>query len=61
MADYAIGDKVRMKKKHPCGNDIWTIIRVGMDFRIKCNNCGRSVLIPRTKFEKSVREHFTQE
>jgi len=61
MADYAIGDKVQMKKKHPCGNDIWTIIRVGMDFRIKCNNCGRSVLIPRTKFEKSVREHFAQE
>ncbi|NLM45763.1 MAG: DUF951 domain-containing protein [Firmicutes bacterium] len=61
MADYAIGDKVRMKKKHPCGNDIWTIIRVGMDFRIKCVNCGRSVLIPRTKFEKSVREHFKQE
>ncbi|MDW7650896.1 MAG: DUF951 domain-containing protein [Bacillota bacterium] len=55
MADYAIGQRVRTKKAHPCGNDIWTIIRVGMDFRIKCTECGRSVMIPRTKFEKSVR------
>ncbi|HHX74672.1 MAG TPA: DUF951 domain-containing protein [Firmicutes bacterium] len=61
MADYAVGDKVRMKKMHPCGNDVWIIIRVGMDFRIKCITCGRSVLIPRTKFEKGVREHFKQE
>lgn len=56
MGDYAVGDKVRMKKMHPCGNDVWSIIRVGMDFRIKCIKCGRSVMIPRVKFEKSVRQ-----
>lgn len=56
MGDYFIGDKVRMKKPHPCGSDVWTIIRVGMDFRIKCTKCGRSVMLPRTKFEKSVRQ-----
>ncbi|NLZ93358.1 MAG: DUF951 domain-containing protein [Firmicutes bacterium] len=56
VGDYAVGDKVRMKKMHPCGNDVWSIIRVGMDFRIKCIKCGRSVMIPRVKFEKSVRQ-----
>ena len=58
MADFAVGEKVRMKKMHPCGSDMWTILRVGMDFRIKCINCGRSVLVPREKFEKSVRERL---
>ncbi|NLM51642.1 MAG: DUF951 domain-containing protein [Firmicutes bacterium] len=58
MADFSIGEKVRMKKPHPCGGDIWTIIRVGMDFRIKCTTCGRSVMLPRAKFEKSVRQRL---
>jgi hypothetical protein len=49
-----------MKKVHPCGGDVWTIIRVGMDFRVKCVECGRSVMIPRGKFEKSVREILTE-
>ncbi len=56
MAEFTLGMRVRMKKPHPCGSDVWTIIRVGMDFRIKCVQCGRSVLLPRTKFEKGVRE-----
>jgi len=56
MADFYLGQKVRMKKPHPCGSDVWSIVRVGMDFRIKCAKCGRSVMLPRTKFEKGVRE-----
>ncbi len=56
MPEYSVGQKVRMKKQHPCGSDAWTIIRVGMDFRIKCVQCGRSLMLPRQKFEKSVRE-----
>lgn len=53
---YAIGQIVRMKKKHPCGGDTWQIIRVGMDFRIKCLKCGHSVLLPRRRFERRVKE-----
>jgi hypothetical protein len=53
---FNLGDIVRMKKTHPCGSDQWEIIRVGMDFKIKCRGCGRRVMLPRPKFEKSVRE-----
>ncbi|MFY9139522.1 MAG: DUF951 domain-containing protein [Thermacetogeniaceae bacterium] len=53
---FSIGDVVRMKKQHPCGNDQWEIMRVGMDFRIRCLKCGRMVMLPRPKFEKSVKE-----
>jgi hypothetical protein len=49
---YAVGDIVRMKKAHPCGSDTWEILRVGMDFGIKCQGCGHYVMMPRPKFEK---------
>ena len=52
---YALGDIVRLKKKHPCGSFNWEILRVGMDFRLKCQGCGHLILIPRTKFEKMVK------
>ena len=43
---YTIGTKVIMKKQHPCGTNEWEITRVGADIKIKCLNCGRTVLIP---------------
>lgn len=52
---YELGDIVRLKKKHPCGSFNWEILRVGMDFRLKCQGCGHLILIPRTKFEKMVK------
>ncbi|WP_366923536.1 DUF951 domain-containing protein [Metallumcola ferriviriculae] len=56
MVKYLLGDIVKMKKQHPCGSDQWEVMRTGMDFRIKCLGCGRQVMLPRRKFEKSVRE-----
>lgn len=61
MNQYAIGQIVQMKKNHPCGSDRWRIIRIGMDFRIKCLKCGRSVLLPRSHFEKRVKCVLTEE
>lgn len=52
---YRLGDIVRMKKPHPCGSNEWEILRVGMDFRLKCQGCGHLVMLPRPKFEKMVR------
>ncbi|GAW93707.1 DUF951 domain-containing protein [Calderihabitans maritimus] len=56
MNKFSLGDIVRLRKPHPCGNYEWEITRTGMDFRIKCLKCGRQVLIPRRKFEKSVKQ-----
>ena len=53
---YEVGDVVRMKKQHPCGSDLWEILRTGMDFGIKCKGCGRFVMLPRPKFEKMAKE-----
>ena len=54
--DYKVGDIVRMKKAHPCGSYEWDVLRVGMDFGIKCRGCGHYVLLPRAKFVKAVLE-----
>ncbi|MHB9095074.1 MAG: DUF951 domain-containing protein [Eubacteriales bacterium] len=51
-----VGDIVKMKKAHPCGNDQWEVMRTGMDFRIKCLGCSRQVMLPRPKFEKGVKK-----
>ncbi|MDL4840941.1 DUF951 domain-containing protein [Aquibacillus rhizosphaerae] len=53
---YQINDVVQMKKPHPCGENRWRVIRMGMDIRIKCEGCGHSVLIPRKKFESKMKK-----
>ena len=58
---YKVNDVVHMKKKHPCGSDTWTILRVGMDFGLKCNGCGHFVMMPRVKFEKMAKAIVTEE
>ena len=54
--NYEVGTKVIMKKQHPCGTNEWEITRVGADIKIKCLNCGRTVLIPRVEFNKKVKK-----
>ena len=53
--DVRVGDVLRMKKAHPCGSVEFTVLRVGMDFKIRCNGCGREVMIPRLKCEKNIK------
>lgn len=57
---YQVGDVVKMKKTHPCGGVLWEVMRIGIDFRIKCLTCGRVLMIPRPKFEKSVKMLISQ-
>lgn len=53
--EYQMGSLVVMKKQHPCGTNAWEITRVGADIRIKCLNCGRSIMIPRVEFNKKLK------
>ena len=53
--DIQIGDVVTLKKQHPCGNFEWEVLRIGIDFRLKCMGCGHQVMLPRKQVEKSIR------
>ena len=57
--DFQVGDLVRTKKNHPCGGNEWEVLRVGADFRIRCTTCDRMVMVPRSKFEKSVKANLS--
>lgn len=54
--DVRVGDVLRMKKPHPCGSQEFTVLRVGMDFKIRCTGCGREVMLPRAKIEKNIKK-----
>ena len=58
---YDLGTKVIMKKQHPCGTNEWEVVRVGADIKIKCLNCGRTVLIPRIEFNRKVKRIVEEE
>ena len=53
--EFQIGDVIKMKKPHPCGSSEWEILRVGMDFRLKCMGCGRQVMVSRKLVVKNFR------
>ncbi len=56
----SLGDVVQMRKAHPCGSDRWEIIRTGADIKIKCNGCGRIVMMDRETFLKRRKKVLVQ-
>ena len=55
IPDVAPGDRVTLRKPHPCGGTEWEVTRTGADIGLKCVVCGRDVLLPRHEFRTSVR------
>lgn len=51
--DFKVGDCITLKKQHPCGSKNWEILRVGMDFRLKCMGCSHMIMVPRKMVEKN--------
>ena len=54
--DIKVGDTLKLKKKHPCGSQMWKVLRVGIDFRLSCVGCGHQIMIARKQAEKNVRQ-----
>ena len=54
--DVRVGDVLVMKRKHPCGSIEFSVLRSGMDFRLRCLGCGREFMIPRSKAEKNIKK-----
>ena len=57
-ARIGIGDQVEMRKPHACGGNLWTVTRTGADVRVRCDRCGRSVMLSRERFARAVRRHL---
>lgn len=55
LNQYNKGDIVKLKKGHPCGENRWKVLRIGVDFKLECCKCNRQVWISRIDFLKRVR------
>ena len=58
---FEVNDKLCLKKKHPCGSDIFTVARCGSDVRIICDGCGRDLTLSRETLEKIIKKVITTE
>jgi hypothetical protein len=46
-----LGDVVRLRRAHPCGASDWQIDRLGADIGLRCQGCGRHVMLDRRLLE----------
>jgi hypothetical protein len=56
VLNVLLGDVVRLRRRHPCGADTWLIDRLGADIGLRCQGCGRHVLLERATLERRLRE-----
>lgn len=57
---FYVDDVVRLRKPHPCGSTDWVVVRVGADIGIRCQTCGRRVLLPRRTIEKRLKTFISR-
>jgi len=51
-----IGDRLRLRKPHPCGGYDWEVVRLGADIGLRCETCGRRILLPRAEVERRTKQ-----
>lgn len=59
--DLRLNQRVELKKQHPCGGKVWTVLRVGMDIKLRCERCGHELMLPRSKAEKAIKKILSEE
>ncbi|MCI8272855.1 MAG: DUF951 domain-containing protein [Clostridia bacterium] len=59
--EYNKGDIVKTKKPHPCGSKQWEILRIGVDFKLKCQGCGHVVILERPKALKIITKKIEEQ
>lgn len=60
VVDFRLGDVVRLRKPHPCGSYEWQVTRMGADIGLRCQKCGRRVLLARTALERRLKEFVSR-
>ena len=53
---FNVGDKIEVKKPHPCGSSFFRVLRCGSEVRLVCEGCGRDLTIDRLKIEKIIKK-----
>ena len=53
-----LGDRLRLRKQHPCGSFDWEVVRLGADIGLVCEGCGRRILLPRSEVERRTKQRL---
>lgn len=56
--DLRIGDRIGMRKAHPCGSHEWRVARLGADIGLVCEGCGHRILMDRLDVERRFTGHL---
>ncbi len=54
VLELYLGDILRLQRRHPCGGDTWLVDRLGADIGLRCESCGRHVLVARPSLERRI-------
>jgi hypothetical protein len=54
--DFRLGDRLQLRKPHPCGGYEWDVVRLGADIGLVCRTCNHRILLPRTTLERRVKK-----
>jgi hypothetical protein len=54
VVELYLGDVLRLRRRHPCGGETWLVDRLGADIGIRCETCGRHVLVGRPALERRI-------
>lgn len=55
VVPFAVGDKVVLRKPHPCGSSTWEVYRIGADIGLSCSGCGRRVMLERPLVQRRMK------
>ena len=58
---YDLGSLLVLKKGHPCGENLWEVVKLGADIRLKCTKCNRLIIIPRIELNKKIKKIIERE
>ena len=58
--EFRAGDVLRMRKSHPCGGFEWSVLRIGADIGVKCQTCGRRLMLPRRDLERRMKSFVSR-
>jgi hypothetical protein len=60
VLELLLGDVIRLRKTHPCGGRDWLVDRLGADIGLRCQTCGRHVLLERRVVEARLVEFVSR-
>ncbi len=56
VTPFAVGDRITLRKQHPCGGKEWDVHRIGADIGLTCIKCSRRLMMSRSEVERRMRE-----